>query len=380
MCLTRLRMGIEESVKLPVLVWIHGGGGSGAGSDPIYDPSRLVLRSLDIGSPFIAVNLNYRLNIFGFAGSADILNNQELAATRGLNFGLYDQKVGLTWVARNIAHFGGDPEQIALGGCSAGSISVHAHVLDAEGQAEKPLFRRALMQSGAQLTLCPMPLAEVEVHWDKLCQHWGVGAESTSRQKVESLRQISAAALLESAIENQAAILPPVADGLTMTMETVAFPPVDLQQEIKPVDYNPMEIMIGTTDVEEAGSFQGDIDLKKVQEVFAKSYPTVEAGAQVLEAYGIVEGSEQSALRAGLVRFLSDAKFDLPIHCTRVSLSARRRAEFGDATSIQPYSVEFGNPFPGPKRGDAHHSVELIYLFDAFHDALVNADNGIFKP
>ncbi|EOD45992.1 putative carboxylesterase family protein [Neofusicoccum parvum UCRNP2] len=103
-------MRIEESVKLPVLVWIYGGGGSGAGSDPIYDPSYLVLRSLDIGSPFIAVNLNYRLNIFGFAGSADILNNQELAATRGLNFSLYDQKVGLTWVARNIAHFGGDPE------------------------------------------------------------------------------------------------------------------------------------------------------------------------------------------------------------------------------------------------------------------------------
>ncbi|KAH7176261.1 Alpha/Beta hydrolase protein [Dactylonectria macrodidyma] len=373
------RAGIDEMSKLPVLVYIHGGAGTGAGSDPIYDPSRLVLRSLEIGSPVIAVNLNYRTGVFGLIGSADILKTQDRTEVRGLNFGLYDQKVGLTWVARNITQFGGDPEQVTLCGSSTGGSCVYAHILDADAHTEKPLFQRAHVQSGAMLTLLPMPLAEAEANWDKLCQHWGIEAESSSQHKVESLRHVSTAAMLESALENQVFMLPPIADGLTMTQETASFPHVDLRREIKPGAYKPIEVMIGTTDVESAGHAQTDFDLEKLRQGFAESYPTAEAGAQVLEAYGLVEGSEQSTLRTALERFHSDAVFDLGIYRARNLLSAQRLAKYGDATSIQPYHIEFGNPFPGTKRGCAHHGVDVIYMFDAFHDALADADNGIFK-
>lgn len=214
------------------------------------DPARVVLRSLEIGTPFIAVNLNYRLNVFGCLGSTDILNTQDQAEFKGLNFGTYDQKVGLTWVARNIAQFGGDAEQITRGGHSSGSHSVHAHILDAEAKPEKPLFKRAFMQSGAQSTVTPRPLVEAEKNWDKLCQHWGIEDGSSSEIKVEALRHISAESILESALENKIFMMPPIAEDLTMTMETVALPHVDLHQEAKPVDYKPIEIMIGTSDVE----------------------------------------------------------------------------------------------------------------------------------
>lgn len=60
----------------------------------ILDPSRLVLMSLEIGSPIVAVNLNYRVGVFGGLGSADILKAQDQTDIRGLNFRLYDQKVG----------------------------------------------------------------------------------------------------------------------------------------------------------------------------------------------------------------------------------------------------------------------------------------------
>ncbi|KAH6995320.1 Alpha/Beta hydrolase protein [Ilyonectria destructans] len=374
------RAGIEEPSRLPVMVYIHGGAGTGAGSDPIFDPSSLVLRSLEIGSPFIAVNLNYRAGVFGFAGSVDILNTQDQVETRGLNFGLYDQKVGLTWVARNIVQFGGDADQITLCGSSSGGSCVYAHILDADANTEKPLFRRAHVQSGAMLTLLPMPLAEAEANWDKLCRHWGVEAESSSQGRVESLRHISTAAMLESALENQVFMLPPIAEDLTMTLETVAFPHVDLRREIKPVDYKPIEVMIGASDTESAGHAQSDVDLKRLQELFAESYPIAEAGAKVLEAYDIVKGSEHNTLREGLERLHSDVVFDLGIYRARVMLNAQRRAEYGDATSIQPYHIEFGNPFPGPKRGRAHHCVDLIYFFDAFHNILADVDKGIFKP
>jgi hypothetical protein len=54
------------------------------------DPARLVLRSLEIGTPFFTFNRNYRLNVFGCLGSTDILNTQDQAEFKGLNLGTYD--------------------------------------------------------------------------------------------------------------------------------------------------------------------------------------------------------------------------------------------------------------------------------------------------
>jgi carboxylesterase type B len=65
-------------------------------------------------------------------------------------------------------------------------------MLDVEAKPENPIFKRALMQSGAQSTVTPSPLVEAEKNWDKLCQHWGVEDGSSSGLKVEALRHISA--------------------------------------------------------------------------------------------------------------------------------------------------------------------------------------------
>ncbi|KAE8141280.1 alpha/beta-hydrolase [Aspergillus pseudotamarii] len=372
------RVGTDRPSKLPVLVYIHGGAGTGAGSDPIYDPSRLVLRSLQIGSPIIAVNLTYRTGIFGSLGSTDILKAQDQSQVRGLNFGLFDQKVGITWVARNIAQFGGDPEQITLCGSSAGGSCVYAHLLDADAHMKKPLFRRAYIQSAPMLTILPMSLAEAEANWDKICQHWGIRPESKSQQKLESLRCISMADMLKSSVEINLFMLPPIADNVTMTQDTVSFPCVDSHQGPKSSDYKPIEVMIGTTDVESAGYAHSGVNLQNLQQGFTKALPTAEAGAHILAAYDLIEGLEQNSLVAALERFHSDAVFDLGIYRARNLLTAQRRAQYGNATSIQPYHVEFGSPFPGPKRGCAHHGVDVIYMFDAFHDALADADNRIF--
>ncbi|GAT25146.1 carboxylesterase [Aspergillus luchuensis] len=56
------------------------------------------------------------------------------------------------------------------------------------------------------------------------------------------------------------------------------------------------------------------------------------------------------------------------------ALRTQRHNVYGDADSIQHFYIEFGNPSPGPKMGCAHHGVELIYLFDAFHEQLVELD------
>lgn len=118
--------------KAPVLVWLHGGGlMNGAGSD--YLPSRMVKRG-----GLVVVTVNYRLGNFGFLGFPGLAN--------GGAFGIEDQQAALRWVRRNIAAFGGDPNNVTLAGESAGAHSVCAQ-LASPGAAG--LFQRAIAQSTA---------------------------------------------------------------------------------------------------------------------------------------------------------------------------------------------------------------------------------------
>ncbi|MFD0201065.1 MULTISPECIES: carboxylesterase/lipase family protein [Saccharothrix] len=116
--------------KAPVLVWLHGGGlMNGAGSD--YLPTRLVRRG-----GLVVVTVNYRLGNLGFFGFPGLAN--------GGAFGIEDQQAALRWVRRNIAGFGGDPDNVTLAGESAGAHSVCAQLVS-PGAAG--LFQRAIAQS-----------------------------------------------------------------------------------------------------------------------------------------------------------------------------------------------------------------------------------------
>ncbi|MGW2255219.1 carboxylesterase/lipase family protein [Kitasatospora sp. NPDC001660] len=114
---------------LPVLVWIPGGGYMAAdSSDPIFDPAALA------ESRLVVVSINYRVGAEGFA----------LLEGTPPNRGFLDQIAALQWVRRNIASFGGDPDQVTVAGQSSGAGSVAALL------AMKPargLFRRAITHS-----------------------------------------------------------------------------------------------------------------------------------------------------------------------------------------------------------------------------------------
>lgn len=134
--------------KAPVIVYIHGGAFySGAGSFPIYDGEAVARR----GAVF--VNLNYRVGPLGFLALPE-LSAESPTRTSG-NYGLLDQIAALQWVKRNIARFGGDPDNVTIAGQSAGSMSVL--MLQASPLA-KGLFHRAVGMSGAMITpAIPLP-------------------------------------------------------------------------------------------------------------------------------------------------------------------------------------------------------------------------------
>jgi para-nitrobenzyl esterase len=103
--------------RLPVMVWIHGGGFTfGSSSQPLYDGTRLAEAGV------VLVSFNYRLNVLG--GFAHPLLSKESEHGVSGNYGLLDQIAALQWVTRNIAAFGGDPGKVTVFGESAGGISV----------------------------------------------------------------------------------------------------------------------------------------------------------------------------------------------------------------------------------------------------------------
>ena len=124
--------------KLPVMVWIHGGGcTTGAGSQPFYNGVQLAQAGV------VAVTINYRLGIFGFL--AYPLLSKESAHNVSGNYGALDQIAALQWVQRNIKAFGGDPECVTIFGESAGAASVSRLLVS---PLAKGLFHRAIAESG----------------------------------------------------------------------------------------------------------------------------------------------------------------------------------------------------------------------------------------
>ncbi len=124
--------------KIPVLVWIYGGGFSfGATSEPVYDGAALAKKGV------VLVSIAYRVGQMGFLAHPE-LSAENPDKVSG-NYGILDQIAGLQWVKDNIAAFGGDPDKVTIFGESAGGISVS--MLCASPLA-KGLFQGAISQSG----------------------------------------------------------------------------------------------------------------------------------------------------------------------------------------------------------------------------------------
>ena len=174
----------HQHAKLPVMVWIHGGGYSAGGSsEPRHNGDFLPLKGV------ILVTINYRLGIFGF------LTLPELASEQGGssgNYGLMDMVAALSWVKRNATAFGGDPNCVTIFGESAGSFAVSTLMA---APSARGLFHRAIGESGGALDSGTLPMETVAVAGSKDTA-WAheAGARSLAELRAMSTAQVLAAA------------------------------------------------------------------------------------------------------------------------------------------------------------------------------------------
>lgn len=215
--------------KLPVMVWIHGGGFvGGSGASPGSS-----------GAPFakqgvVLVSINYRLGRFGFF-AFPALSREHPDENKG-NYAYMDQIAALQWVKRNIAVFGGDPDNVTIFGFSAGGVSVHS--LLASPQA-RGLFHKAIAQSGGSrdsvLTARPMREDGVDPNYPVSAETIGtnfarsMGIEGTDQAALARLRALTADQVLRGVRAAPGANGPPpiettpILDGrlITETAESV---------------------------------------------------------------------------------------------------------------------------------------------------------------
>jgi len=155
----------DKTDKKPVMFWIHGGAYvAGSGSQASYCGANLVQKQSDI----ILVNINYRINMYGFMDFSSVPGGENFK-TAPCN-GLLDQAMALRWVHENIAAFGGDPDNVTIFGQSAGGGSVS--ILPVMKEANQ-YFQKVIAQSGSTALAFPVNCESAQGKTKALLEYTG---------------------------------------------------------------------------------------------------------------------------------------------------------------------------------------------------------------
>jgi para-nitrobenzyl esterase len=317
--------------KLPVIVWIYGGGFNvGSASMANYSGENLA------ASGVVRVNLAYRLGALGF------LAHPELTAESGYggsgNYGLMDLIAGLRWVQANIAAFGGDPANVTIAGQSAGSMAVA--LLQASPEA-RGLFHKVVGMSGSPFSepLTAVTLAEAESTGLAL-QH-ALGAHS-----IEDLRDIGGDKIAAATVPRA----PIVLDGRYV---------IGAQRAFEAKQHSDVPVMLGLTRDESFGSLGPVSSVAELEAAVRRTFP--QTASQVLAAYPADDAA--SATRAA-----ADISRDMSVGLQMANW-ARAQAKHGRSPAYayffarrQPYAPGITFVDHDPATAGAYHSAEIPYF------------------
>jgi para-nitrobenzyl esterase len=320
----------SADAKLPVMVFIHGGGNTrGAASENQYDGAYLAKKGI------VFVSFNYRMNVFGFMAHPELTRESEHHSSG--NYALLDQLAAFQWIHRNIARFGGDPATVMIFGHSAGASNVTSLMASPLG---KGLFQRVLAESGNSLSV-RTSLADAEKAGLKF-------GETLGAPSIVALRQKSAAEVLKA----QRPQMGPVVDGWVL--------PQDVYSIFAAGHQNDVPLVVGTVADDAPGP--------------ATSPKAADAQAAAKATYG-----DQASKFLALYPASTDAVAAKSAHAFRTNSalsSARQLARLQAKTGKSPaYWYYFSHVLPVPdvmwggrtaQSWGVYHGSEIVYVFNAF--------------
>ena len=321
----------------PVLVYIHGGGfNEGSGSVPVYDGEALAKKGL------IVVTVNYRLGVLGYLAHPELTAESSEAASG--NYGMLDQVAALEWVQRNIAAFGGDPDNVTVAGQSAGAMSVY--LLTASPLASG-LFHRAINQSGPG-GLASFGLTSVRGMAPALADAEATGMAFAEAKGAASLADLRALSVEEisAPIENAPPLrFRPIIDGYFLTQ--------DMADVYAAGEQNDVPMMSGfNADEGSASPGYGQMTLDAFQSMARAQYEDISVA--FLTLYAAKTDDEAAKAQVASMR---------DVAAVAVQQLATQRAQTAN-TPEYVYYFERGIPWPERPEFKAFHTGEVPYVFN----------------
>jgi para-nitrobenzyl esterase len=329
---------VGQGARLPVMVWLYGGGfRGGTASAPYFDGAAIARKARAV-----VVTLNYRLGALGFL-ALPALDKQDPQHVSG-NLGIRDQQAALRWVKRNIAAFGGEKRQVAVFGESAGAISIEYHLIS---PASRGLFARAIIESSVAGAAAPT-LAEGEAAGARLATELGC----TGDDGLACLRAKPAGSFATATTPSG-----PVVDGVII--------PVLPLTALRAGHFLRVPVLIGSNHDEFT------VYVWRVQAALGHPMTADDYAAQLRKTYGaradaVLAAYPVSAWPSPLQAYAA-TQTDSLVACPT---DAARRAL---ARDVRVYGYEFTepDPVPGPLLGPPteglqygdYHTSEVAYVF-----------------
>ena len=320
--------------RLPVMVWIYGGGfTSGSASMPLYWGDRLSRKGV------IVVTFGYRVGPFGFLTHPEL--TRESPRHSSGNYGFMDQIAALKWVQRNIESFGGDPRRVTIAGQSAGATSVSILM---SSPLAKGLFHQAIEQSGGLME--PVQVAPRVMLAN--AEHEGEAyAKSLGVHSIAELRTLSARDLLKGSWQ----------DVSHFVIEPYVMPDSPYNQ-FAAGRQNDVSILVGSNADEYRAMITDPNTIKAAtfKEDIAKAWGPLPPA--LLTAYPFTNDDEARKARLAFER---DLRFgwDMWALARMASITGHNSVYYYHFTHKPPFpekSVRFG--------WGASHYAELWYMFD----------------
>ncbi|KAK3848424.1 MAG: Alpha/Beta hydrolase protein [Linnemannia gamsii] len=381
------------TAQVPVMAWIHGGGlKCGANCEPLYDARNFVEQSIKLNQPVIVVAMNYRLSAYGFLVSKELQQDMDEYARNSTTpispydqsvgiWGLQDQKLAFEWIRENISALGGNSRNVTAFGESAGSFSLHYHMLI---PAHQGLFDHAILQSGIVSTMAAGgTLKEGQVVFDKLLEILGIPSDLDGAEKVKRLRAVPMDELTAASdIAGPGLSYVPYHDGGKFLPSLT---PIQARSaQVSSYDPSVKSIMVGTNK-DEGTAFAASFGIPKLanySEIAKNFAPSPELIPLFESAYGTPE-SDQDVAKI-LATVVGDLVFQYPAQLlvdTLIQLQKSRSGSDNKLTLVRYYydvtltRMEEIEPGLG-----AMHAAELPLIFrPPFSDTVLTESELAFS-
>lgn len=336
--------------KLPVMVWIHGGGFTGgSGSSPQNFGHEFAKQGV------VLVTFNYRLGRLGFFAHPAL--SKEFPDEPKGNYGYMDQIAALKWVQKNIAAFGGDPNNVTIFGFSAGGVSVHSLLTI---PSAKGLFHKAIGQSSGGrdgvLTGRPINKENADVFYNVSAETIGMnfakkhGIEGTDAVALTKLRALTTAQIVDGGQETDGQGGPriysgPILDGKLVVETAEAAYMAGRQPKIP--------LMIGNCSAEIGGPFVSNSKTK--EELFAS------LGELEAEAKAAYDADGNKKFDEVITKFNTDWVWGEPARMTAKAFIAKGSPVYMYQFGYVPAAAQQRSPY------GAGHGSEISFVFNTLN-------------